>query len=46
MLPRRSLTERTAGARSNGMARNVAVGLGLMEFPFQSAGAWWRFVDL
>jgi len=28
------------------MARNVAVGLGLMEFPFQGAGAWWRFVDL
>lgn len=28
------------------MARNVAVGLGLMEFPFEGAAAFWRFVDL
>ncbi len=29
-----------------GMARSIAVGLGLMEFPFTSAGAFWRWVDL
>lgn len=28
------------------MARSIAVGLGLMEFPFDSAGAFWRWVDL
>lgn len=28
------------------MARNVAVGLGLMEFPFEGAAGFWRFVDL
>ena len=28
------------------MARSIAVGLGLMEFPFTSAGAFWRWVDL
>ncbi len=28
------------------MARNVAVGLGLMEFPFSAAAAYWRWVDL
>jgi probable F420-dependent oxidoreductase len=26
--------------------RNVAVGLGLMEFPFSGAGGYWRWVDL
>ena len=24
----------------------VAIGLGLMEFPFSDARAWWRWVDL
>ncbi len=28
------------------MQRNVAVGLGLMEFPFSGAAAYWRWVDL
>ncbi len=28
------------------MARSIAVGLGLMEFPFGSAGGFWRWVDL
>ncbi|MFI5400647.1 MAG: LLM class flavin-dependent oxidoreductase [SAR324 cluster bacterium] len=28
------------------MARTVAVGLGLMEFPFSGAAAYWRWVDL
>ena len=28
------------------MARSIAVGLGLMEFPFDSAGAFWSWVDL
>jgi probable F420-dependent oxidoreductase len=28
------------------MARNVAVGLGLMEFPFSAIGGYWRWVDL
>ncbi len=28
------------------MARNVAVGIGLMEFPFSGAAAYWRWVDL
>ena len=28
------------------MARSVAVGLGLMEFPFSGAAAYWRWVDL
>jgi probable F420-dependent oxidoreductase len=28
------------------MARNVAVGVGLMEFPFSGAAAYWRWVDL
>jgi probable F420-dependent oxidoreductase len=28
------------------MPRNVAVGLGLMEFPFSGASAYWRWVDL
>ncbi len=28
------------------MARSIAAGLGLMEFPFASAGAFWRWVDL
>ena len=28
------------------MPRNVAVGVGLMEFPFSGADAYWRWVDL
>jgi probable F420-dependent oxidoreductase len=28
------------------MSRNVAVGLGLMEFPFAGAAGFWRWVDL
>src|SRR5438876_6860397 len=28
------------------MPRNVAIGLGLMEFPFSGAGGYWRWVDL
>jgi probable F420-dependent oxidoreductase len=28
------------------MQRNVAVGVGLMEFPFSGAAAYWRWVDL
>ncbi|MGE5270347.1 MAG: LLM class flavin-dependent oxidoreductase [Thiohalocapsa sp.] len=28
------------------MPRNVAVGIGLMEFPFSDAAAYWRWVDL
>jgi probable F420-dependent oxidoreductase len=28
------------------MPRNVAVGLGLMEFPFSGAATYWRWVDL
>ena len=24
----------------------IAVGLGLMEFPFADAGGYWRFVDM
>jgi probable F420-dependent oxidoreductase len=28
------------------MARNVALGLGLMEFPFGGAAGFWRWVDL
>src|SRR5437763_1553558 len=28
------------------MPRNVAIGLGLMEFPFSGVGGFWRWVDL
>jgi probable F420-dependent oxidoreductase len=28
------------------MARNVAVGVGIMEYPFQTADGFWRWVDL
>src|SRR3984893_12413754 len=28
------------------MPRNVAIGLGLMEFPFTGVGGFWRWVDL
>ena len=28
------------------MPRNVAIGLGLMEFPFDSISGYWRWVDL
>ena len=28
------------------MPRNVAIGVGLMEFPFSGAAAYWRWVDL
>jgi probable F420-dependent oxidoreductase len=28
------------------MPRNVAIGLGLMEFPFSGIGGFWRWVDL
>src|ERR1700760_1182846 len=28
------------------MARNIAVGIGIMEFPFQTTDEFWRWVDL
>ena len=28
------------------MARNIAVGIGIMEYPFQSSDGFWRWVDL
>jgi probable F420-dependent oxidoreductase len=28
------------------MPRNIAIGLGLMEFPFTGVGGYWRWVDL
>jgi probable F420-dependent oxidoreductase len=28
------------------MARNIAVGVGIMEYPFQSSDGFWRWVDL
>jgi hypothetical protein len=28
------------------MARNIAVGVGIMEFPFQTANGFWRWIDL
>jgi probable F420-dependent oxidoreductase len=28
------------------MARNIAVGVGIMEYPFQTAAGFWRWVDL
>ena len=28
------------------MPRNVAIGLGLMEFPFNGVSGFWRWVDL
>ena len=28
------------------MARSIAVGVGLMEFPFSSTDGFWRWVDL
>jgi probable F420-dependent oxidoreductase len=28
------------------MARNIAVGIGIMEYPFQTADGFWRWVDL
>jgi probable F420-dependent oxidoreductase len=28
------------------MSRHVAIGLGLMEFPFSGIGAYWRWIDL
>ena len=28
------------------MPRNVAIGLGLMEFPFSGVGGFWRWVDM
>ena len=28
------------------MARNIAVGVGIMEYPFQTADGFWRWVDL
>jgi probable F420-dependent oxidoreductase len=28
------------------MARNVAIGIGIMEYPFESAEGFWRWVDL
>ena len=28
------------------MLKNVAVGVGLMEFPFSGADAYWRWIDL
>jgi hypothetical protein len=33
-------------AREAIMARNIAVGVGLMEFPFSSTDGFWRWVDL
>jgi probable F420-dependent oxidoreductase len=37
---------RTARPLEVKMPRNVAVGLGLMEFPFAGSGGFWRWVDL
>ncbi len=28
------------------MARNIAIGIGIMEFPFQTADGFWRWIDL
>jgi len=28
------------------MARNIAVGIGLAEYPFATAGGFWRWIDL
>ena len=28
------------------MPRNIAIGLGLMEFPFDGVAGFWRWVDL
>ena len=28
------------------MARNIAVGIGIMDFPFQTADGFWRWIDL
>ena len=28
------------------MARNIAVGVGIMEYPFQTSDGFWRWVDL
>ena len=28
------------------MARSIAAGIGLAEFPFDGAAGFWRFVDL
>ena len=28
------------------MANQVAVGMGIMEFPFSGAAAYWRWVDM
>src|SRR6478735_2065059 len=37
---------RKPGHEETVMPRNVAVGVGLMEFPFSGADAYWRWVDL
>ena len=28
------------------MARNIAIGIGIMDFPFQTADGFWRWIDL
>ena len=28
------------------MTRNIALGIGIMEYPFQTADGFWRWVDL
>jgi len=35
-----------SAAKEGSMPKNVAIGLGLMEFPFSGAAAYWRWVDL
>src|SRR5438477_427200 len=45
--PPRSGHSEVAMARAESeMPKNVAVGVGLMEFPFSGAAAFWRWVDL
>src|SRR5882672_6594421 len=35
-----------SAAKEGSMPKNVAIGVGLMEFPFSGAAAYWRWVDL
>src|ERR1700751_5620509 len=37
---------RRNAAKEGSMPKNVAIGVGLMEFPFSGAAAYWRWVDL
>src|SRR5262245_46279387 len=48
LAPRRDRATRRYGPRNQEarMPKNVAIGLGLMEFPFSGIGGFWRWVDL